>query len=767
MAIIFVSAAFAGCFQHPEGVACTDNDDCASNTCTNGVCEELDTEDTDTPRETTSLRLESLLGGLEGVDILVVVDNSSSMQAEQELLSSALFTLINELALPLDGSGPPTDNIHIAVTTSDMGLSWGGTPFDPITDGWPEAVALDGCEEPLGDNGALRMDYDDDLSIPMAAGQIRCTPTAHHCPSGWECVDTNETGEGTCAPVSSNLVACPPSPADAGAAYLSIDPGFWGVQEMALTASCLTVVGTGGCGFEQQLTAAVVAAERESNTDFMRPHSLLLVLVISDEEDCSIENGPAFFASQELQSLYRINTACGIHSEALYTPAEIKQMAINAKAEVSGPQMADSAVLFAAIVGVPRTPVCQGSGTDIAGCLDVALEFGTVGEPGKVQRLPPGTTSGPEASYFEFACERYDGDTPITQASSGTRFVQVAQEFGDSGYVSSICNDDWTPAMMDIAAMIKDRLAGHCFPETLAWDSATQTSACDLVMEFYGNDCPAGYDWSDVVSVGTEETPQVRCTLPKLPVPLECGATEMLVDLRQNEFGWIYCENSGENFSDACGDGIDNDDDGNADCADSGCAGCANCNPDGADLDTCPLACASNLIFTDDVLSVIGSALNPRLVCPVESAPDTDDCREPVSTEGIPTRWQMTPGDSDACCSTAQIEEAWWETADLQQVTCSDDNLSNCAPGQTCSNGLCTCDSSCDCPEGLCSSAGVCLPSACNGYFTCNCWGGTSWWSSDPQNTPALDAAARGRTCQDAFFSDEPDGDLSQWFEYI
>ena len=32
--------------------------------------------------------------------------------------------------------------------------------------------------------------------------------------------------------------------------------------------------------------------------------------------------------------------------------------------------------------------------------------------------------------------------------------MELAQTFGEFGYVSSICNEDWTPAMNDIAEMI-------------------------------------------------------------------------------------------------------------------------------------------------------------------------------------------------------------------------------------------------------------------------------------------------------------------------
>jgi hypothetical protein len=63
-----------------------------------------------------------------------------------------------------------------------------------------------------------------------------------------------------------------------------------------------------------------------------------------------------------------------------------------------------------------------------------------------------------DAWFFAPACERYEGSTMVTQARPGRRFVELAQAFGENGYVFSICNADWTDAMEDIARVIIDEL---------------------------------------------------------------------------------------------------------------------------------------------------------------------------------------------------------------------------------------------------------------------------------------------------------------------
>ena len=75
---------------------------------------------------------EQTASDFDGVDIVVVVDNSGSMAAEQSILSTGFYTLVNSLTRPLgpeiDPSWvfPPVDDMRVAIVTSDMGLQWGG-----------------------------------------------------------------------------------------------------------------------------------------------------------------------------------------------------------------------------------------------------------------------------------------------------------------------------------------------------------------------------------------------------------------------------------------------------------------------------------------------------------------------------------------------------------------------------------------------------------------------------------------------------------------
>ena len=108
------------------------------------------------------------------------------------------------------------------------------------------------------------------------------------------------------------------------------------------------------------------------------------------------------------------------------------------------------AVIFAAIVGVPPgdDSPCQGDGTHLKemNCLDAdEMEL----------RVTEFEVEDRYFLHFQPACTRTDSaGIEVTSARPGRRYVKTAMEFGRNGYVYSICNESWRPAMRDIAEMI-------------------------------------------------------------------------------------------------------------------------------------------------------------------------------------------------------------------------------------------------------------------------------------------------------------------------
>jgi hypothetical protein len=226
-------------------------------------------------------------------------------------------------------------------------------------------------------------------------------------------------------------------------------------QNVVNNLSCVAQLGTSGCGIEQQLQAGVKAVTRPDQTSFLVDDHLLAVIVVSDEEDCSIKNS-ALFATDEWNDEILRNTACNLpgdnETNYLFDAKYFRDSFIAAKDGRA------YAVVFAAIVGVPNgaDSPCQGKGDAIGACLDSqAMQL----VPATFTYYPPDGSDPQEYVHFTPACTRMaegsaDTDPPITEARPGRRYVKVAQEFGCAGYVYSICNEDWSDAMKEIARVI-------------------------------------------------------------------------------------------------------------------------------------------------------------------------------------------------------------------------------------------------------------------------------------------------------------------------
>jgi hypothetical protein len=165
------------------------------------------------------------------VDILMMIDNSSSMTLMQQKLYAQLPSFIQALQnLP----APP--NLHLAVVSSDM-----GAPGDSTTS--------IGCTA-QGDQGEFQ-------AMPR----------------------------GTCT--STTLTAGDTFIADANMVTNYTDP-------LVSVVQCISLLGDQGCGFEHQLASIDRAlgadgrgAAPSQNVGFLRPEAALVILMLTNEDDCS------------------------------------------------------------------------------------------------------------------------------------------------------------------------------------------------------------------------------------------------------------------------------------------------------------------------------------------------------------------------------------------------------------------------------------------------------------------------------------------------
>jgi hypothetical protein len=333
------------------------------------------------------------------VDVLFVIDNSGSMAEEQLSLAEQFPRMVRALTSgDVDGDGtqdfPAAADLHLGVVTTDMGT--GG-------------YTLPTCAEPMfGDDGILRTSGD---------------PT-----------------DATC------MATYPP--------FLEFDPAMGDMVETAAADfACVARAGTGGCGFEQQLEAGLKALVPEAsgiafygdtdghgdaaNAGFVRADSVLAVIVVTDEDDCSVSD-PRFFDPMSTIYMSSLNLRCSTFPEALHPVARYVD-GLRAL-RVENPDR----FVFAAIAGVPADLVADPSSLDYDAIL-ADDRMREVEDPDFPDRLTP-------------SCDIPGRGT----AFPPRRIVETVRELAPASVVQSICQEDFGPAMGAVIERIAIPLGESC-----------------------------------------------------------------------------------------------------------------------------------------------------------------------------------------------------------------------------------------------------------------------------------------------------------------
>jgi hypothetical protein len=363
-----------------------------------------------TPEETFALTSEWAAfkqGPDAKVDILFMVDNSLSMKPLQAKLAAG-FTELMTVLEQLPGGTP---DLHIGVVSSDMGAG----DFD-ITE-------IPGCRRG-GDGGALQF-------MPVGG----CASTGLTEP--FIAVRTD--------PATGQLVT------------------NYGAQPLASVFSCIALIGDQGCGFEQQLSSVRHALDPAlaptGNAGFLRSDAFLAVILITNEDDCSIPADSRLFdpssrlVSDPLGPLtsYRCNEfghVCRIDGKLQHPPRtaagplEGCESAEDGKLDKVGDFVTflkdlkhDPARVFLAAVTGPATPYT------------VSVS----------DALIPDSSPWPRIDHACVAADDSYGEPSV-------RIAQSVKAFGGHGLLSSICGDTMGPVLHEIAARFSRPLASSCVP---------------------------------------------------------------------------------------------------------------------------------------------------------------------------------------------------------------------------------------------------------------------------------------------------------------
>jgi hypothetical protein len=388
---------------------------------------------------------------IDKVDLLFLFDYSQSMAQEQSALREEFPNLINVLATGDPGMGkdkfPPAKDLHLGVVSSDLGLVG-------ISD-------IDKCSG-LGDDGVMQ-------NMPRLPG----------CKASYPRFLTYNAGINTPADVANDF-------------------------------ACVAMLGTDGCGFEQQLEVTLkslwpsadprikflgdsnmtglVGHGDNENLGFLRSDpimglSLLAIIVVSDEEDCSSMTTEHFTPNAYLDPtnpadakllMQGLNVRCNFNEANLYA---IDRYVNGFKA--LRPQN-ENLIIFAGIVGVPPETVSEQVLANLKLDEEASRNQFYDGILKHALMQPVVNTNNTPA---------FDDDTmqPSCQTATGLayppiRIVKVAQGFGPNGIIQSICQDDFGPAIDAIIEIIAKQLGAVCLPRPLV-RNAEGIVGCNVVWE--------------------------------------------------------------------------------------------------------------------------------------------------------------------------------------------------------------------------------------------------------------------------------------------
>lgn len=405
------------------------------------------------------------------------------------LVTMALFAAC-EVSIRVGGKGPlgAHDSGADAEASPDGGL--GGEPGLPDggTGGWPGM--LDG--PPTRPNGppplhapltsASKVDLlfliDDSMSMAPLQAKLRARMpefmnVLKAAPGGMPDVHVAVVSSSLGAGVYGNVTGCLPGTVGnldgtfqhktgcglhAGQAFLKstggANPGNNFDGDIAAVFSCIADLGQTGCGFEHQLESVRLALQRsqapgDQNAGFLRPDALLAVVFLTNEDDCSVPADSMLFDPNQqsvadarggLQS-YRCNEFGHICDQPM-------------------PHMGPSSPLTLTNCRSRE----DGKLIQINGFIDYLYSL----KPGAPQNIFVALIAGPTAPYVVESRTFMLGNggsevQPVishscTGSAAGTEYAdpavrlsEVAAAFAPNSLVTSICADDFSGTMTDIA----------------------------------------------------------------------------------------------------------------------------------------------------------------------------------------------------------------------------------------------------------------------------------------------------------------------------
>ncbi len=342
------------------------------------------------------------------VDILFMFDNSPGTSPKLAALRQAFPELLSRIE-DLATAGVPA-SFHIGVVDSDMGAG----PF----------TLNQGQCHPDGD-----------------AGKLRATPNP----------------DATGAPAACSGLSLPDAFIDYDS---STGTSNVGTLDLATAFNCISAVGTGGCGFEAPLESVYRALTSPSvNPGFLRDDALLVVVWLTDEDDCSAPpDSPLFDPSSNGVATYGTLhsfrcTQWGIACDGKPLTGGDLPPTSNCAPVVGGP-----------LFDVSRYASLFASGGIKQSAVDVLL-VGIFAPPAPVAVSVTSPCADqvntPSCPILDHSC--VSSNNPLFFGDPGVRLDAVLSA-SPGAITASICDSDYSPTMDALVDGLGARMRAGCLP---------------------------------------------------------------------------------------------------------------------------------------------------------------------------------------------------------------------------------------------------------------------------------------------------------------
>lgn len=339
------------------------------------------------------------------LDILFVVDNSGSMEAEQQQLVANFPEFINVLQ-QIEGGLP---DIHLGVLSSNVGAAG--------------AASVPGCPD-QGDDGNL-------LTGPPG--------------------NTCATQYG----LTGNFISDIAQPD--GTRVRNYTDG-----QLAPLFSCMASLGTMGCGFEMHLESMYRALQPGKNAGFYRPEAYLAVIFIADEDDCSADVGTMFGdPTAGLTSALGPRTSFRCWEFGIQCDNDASPRAFGPKTGCRPRDDSQYMIELGRYIDFmqnlkddPKLVIVAG----IIGNFDAATGDAVVGPDPNMAEWP----SVQKSCFTRDPTDINDGAAPPVRIQKFLSF------FPDRNTFTTICNESLQDALVQIAELLKDALGNPCIDRPLA-----------------------------------------------------------------------------------------------------------------------------------------------------------------------------------------------------------------------------------------------------------------------------------------------------------